>query len=103
MMQQNHETYRLRLETAYREMHELLDQLSTDHCNEPRFRFQVQRTQKRIAAALTRLQNGTFGRCQSCGACIAASRLTVLPYAENCLACQQQQEAAARSSRCRSR
>lgn len=43
----------------------------------------------RIVAALERLNAGTYGRCIRCSAEIAAARLDVLPYAENCLDCQR--------------
>ena len=40
-----------------------------------------------IAAALTRLDAGTFGRCESCGQAIGQARLAAIPYARNCMAC----------------
>ena len=40
-----------------------------------------------IRAALQRLESGTFGKCQTCGAAIAQERLEALPYASKCAAC----------------
>ena len=45
-----------------------------------------------IDAALERLQYGTFGHCQRCGAAISAGRLQAQPSAASCLACQELQE-----------
>jgi len=44
-------------------------------------------------AALDRIANGTYGRCQECGGAIAAERLEALPYAPNCLACAERLQA----------
>ena len=38
-------------------------------------------------AALTRLDEGTFGRCERCGRAITKSRLNALPYARQCIRC----------------
>ena len=40
-----------------------------------------------ITAAEARLADGTFGRCQACGADIPAARLEVRPYVRTCIAC----------------
>jgi RNA polymerase-binding transcription factor len=42
-----------------------------------------------IEAALSRLAAGRFGWCQHCGSAIAASRLTEIPQARYCPACDQ--------------
>jgi len=42
-----------------------------------------------IDAALKRLQDGTFGQCQRCGAAISAGRMQAQPGAATCLACQE--------------
>ncbi len=42
-----------------------------------------------IDAALERLQEGTFGQCQRCGASISAGRMQAQPSAATCLACQE--------------
>lgn len=41
-----------------------------------------------VDAALQRLDAGTFGTCQRCGAPIAEGRLEALPWAAHCIACQ---------------
>jgi RNA polymerase-binding transcription factor DksA len=40
-----------------------------------------------VIAALTRIDRGTFGRCEDCGKPIARARLDALPYARHCIAC----------------
>lgn len=40
-----------------------------------------------IHAALTRLDAGTYGRCESCGKTIPAGRLKALPFATRCISC----------------
>lgn len=49
---------------------------------------------EQIAAALNRLEAGTYGRCTRCGGPIAAARLEVLPYAAACIECQSHADAA---------
>jgi DnaK suppressor protein len=41
-----------------------------------------------IDAALRKLDQGTFGRCESCGKRIAQPRLKAMPYARYCVGCQ---------------
>ena len=45
-----------------------------------------------INAALARLEQGTFGTCESCRQPIARERLQPLPYARYCARCAQQRE-----------
>ena len=40
-----------------------------------------------IEAALARVQNGTYCRCESCGAPIARARLEARPTARTCITC----------------
>lgn len=40
-----------------------------------------------IDAALTRIDNGTYGRCSRCGEPIGHGRLAANPHALHCLAC----------------
>jgi RNA polymerase-binding transcription factor DksA len=40
-----------------------------------------------IEAALARLTNGRFGRCERCGGVVSAARLTRIPQARYCGAC----------------
>lgn len=45
-----------------------------------------------IDQALQRIEDNTFGKCQSCGKSIALARLRVLPYAVLCIECQEKEE-----------
>ncbi|HEV3257610.1 MAG TPA: TraR/DksA family transcriptional regulator [Gemmataceae bacterium] len=47
---------------------------------------------EQIAAALERLNDGTFGRCEECRGEIPRARLNVLPYARYCIACARKLE-----------
>lgn len=40
-----------------------------------------------IRAALTRIEDGSYGTCANCGKDIAEGRLEALPYATNCIDC----------------
>ncbi|MFN0104808.1 MAG: TraR/DksA family transcriptional regulator [Bryobacteraceae bacterium] len=40
-------------------------------------------------AALSRIQNGTFGECLQCGDPIRPARLAAIPWAPLCIDCQQ--------------
>ncbi len=41
-----------------------------------------------IAAALARIQAGTYGQCSDCGVTIPPARLNAYPTAQRCIACQ---------------
>jgi RNA polymerase-binding transcription factor len=45
-----------------------------------------------IGAAFERLREGLYGVCEQCGEEIAMERLTVLPFAINCIDCQTERE-----------
>jgi DnaK suppressor protein len=45
-----------------------------------------------IQEAMARLDTGSFGACEICGAAISLPRLRAIPWARHCLACQFQQE-----------
>jgi RNA polymerase-binding protein DksA len=47
---------------------------------------------EQIRAALARIDQGTFGRCQECGQEIGARRLQALPYTAYCIACARKLE-----------
>jgi len=47
-----------------------------------------------IAAALDRLDNGTYGTCERCGKKITEARLDAVPYASRCITCEQEVEQA---------
>ena len=46
-------------------------------------------------AALTRLDEGTFGRCERCGRAITKTRLKAVPYARHCIGCAARLRSAA--------
>ena len=49
----------------------------------------------RLAGALARIRNGSYGTCEMCGEAIAPARLRALPEVSTCLACQVLREAGA--------
>jgi DnaK suppressor protein len=55
------------------------------------------RTVRRIDEALRRLAMGTYGECGRCGLAIAEARLVAVPFAEHCLACEEEAEETAPS------
>ncbi|MGH7864849.1 MAG: TraR/DksA family transcriptional regulator [Candidatus Binataceae bacterium] len=54
---------------------------------------------KEIDDALERLDDGSYGVCESCGLEIAEARLDALPFTRLCRDCQQEQEREARTQR----
>lgn len=46
-------------------------------------------TMKEIDAAFARMQDGTYGRCESCGKTIPDDRLDARPVARLCLDCKR--------------
>ena len=50
---------------------------------------QLHSTHSEVVAALTRLEQGGYGVCESCGNRIASERLEALPTVRLCLACKQ--------------
>jgi DnaK suppressor protein len=47
---------------------------------------------EQIEAAIERIDNGSYGECESCGVKIPKSRLEAIPYAAQCIKCASQQE-----------
>ncbi|MGH4120055.1 TraR/DksA C4-type zinc finger protein [Clostridium sp.] len=43
----------------------------------------------KIEDSLKNIENGTYGKCKSCGSDIIEERLEFIPYAENCATCQK--------------
>ncbi len=48
-----------------------------------------------INGALTRMEEGTFGRCEECRKPISRKRLEALPYSRYCIGCAQKQQRSA--------
>ncbi|MGE0631931.1 MAG: TraR/DksA family transcriptional regulator [Pseudobdellovibrionaceae bacterium] len=46
----------------------------------------------KIERALSRIQSGTYGLCDSCGAEVGIKRLQARPFAELCIECKEEQE-----------
>lgn len=47
---------------------------------------------KKIDLALEKIENGTYGECESCGEQIAVARLMARPVAQLCIDCKTEQE-----------
>jgi DnaK suppressor protein len=45
-----------------------------------------------INAAIERIEDGSYGRCETCGVQIPKARLHAIPYAVLCIQCASQQE-----------
>ena len=45
-----------------------------------------------IDEALERIEDGTFGKCESCSKAIPRERLKAIPHASLCIECQRQEE-----------
>jgi RNA polymerase-binding protein DksA len=45
-----------------------------------------------IDAALSRIDDGSFGTCQRCGGAIAPERLEARPWAKLCIGCKREEE-----------
>jgi len=54
---------------------------------------------KQIDDALERIDDGTYGVCESCGLEVAEERLDAMPFTRLCRDCQQEQEREAKSQR----
>ncbi len=48
---------------------------------------------KKIKAALERIENGTYGICESCGEDITLKRLKARPVTTQCIDCKSKEEA----------
>jgi DnaK suppressor protein len=53
------------------------------------------RTLGQVQDALHRIEDGTYGKCLTCGRQIEAARLEAIPWAQYCLADQEKQDQAA--------
>ncbi len=50
-----------------------------------------------LDAALNRMDEGTYEECQSCGEKIGLQRLKAIPWAHQCIDCQEKEEAVRKS------
>ena len=72
-----------------------LDQLSSASTRELAIHL-VDRNSRQVSevrSALTRIEEGVYGLCESCDGPIAAKRLDAVPWARLCISCQARQEA----------
>lgn len=49
---------------------------------------------REIAMALERIEEGSFGLCETCGKRVSKERLRVIPYTRFCIECQRKTESA---------
>ena len=47
---------------------------------------------RQVDAALDKMRQNTYGRCETCGEEISEKRLEALPFATLCIACQEEEE-----------
>lgn len=45
-----------------------------------------------VEDAMERIENGSYGKCESCGQLISQARLEALPFAKLCVDCQSKEE-----------
>ncbi|WP_457755151.1 TraR/DksA family transcriptional regulator [Thermovibrio ammonificans] len=79
---------------AEREIGDIID-MSTDEflrTFEMRIRDREAKYLKKIEKALQKIEDGTYGICEKCGACIGYERLKLRPVAELCIKCKLEQE-----------
>jgi RNA polymerase-binding transcription factor DksA len=97
--------YKQRLEARKAELEKRLDGIESDLDETPSADWEERATEREgdevleelgtagaaelrmIAAALDRMDAGTYGECVACGAEISAERLDVLPHAPRCRNC----------------
>lgn len=53
-----------------------------------------ERLLEKIAYALVRIEEGTYGNCEACGQAIPEARLDAKPSVSLCVPCQEEKEAA---------
>jgi DnaK suppressor protein len=66
--------------------------LETDRSHELRLRDRDRKLIGKIREALQRLDDGSFGVCQSCGGRIGSARLRARPVTTFCIDCKREEE-----------
>jgi DnaK suppressor protein len=66
--------------------------LNTDRTLDVRLRERESRLAEKIASALRKIEDGTFGICEECGRRISEKRLTARPIARLCIKCKEKEE-----------
>ncbi len=46
-----------------------------------------------VEQALSRIEDGSYGKCETCGSAINLPRMRALPYARLCIECKEKEEA----------
>ncbi len=64
-----------------------------------RIRDRERKLLAKIEEALQRIDDGTYGKCESCGGPIGIDRLKARPVTTLCIACKEDEEAAERRGR----
>ncbi|GAC1335079.1 MAG: hypothetical protein NVSMB17_17550 [Candidatus Dormibacteria bacterium] len=52
----------------------------------------LEHVRSQVEAALKRLDDGSYGTCETCGQAIPRERLEALPFAGQCVACKSKEE-----------
>jgi DnaK suppressor protein len=69
-----------------------LASLGTDSDLNLHFRARESRLAEKIASALSKIEDGTFGICEECGRRISEKRLIARPIARLCIKCKEKEE-----------
>lgn len=64
----------------------------TDHSLKLRFRSRESLLIRKIQQALDRIENHSYGICESCGEYISLKRLTARPVTNKCIDCKEEEE-----------
>ena len=67
--------------------------LETDRNFMLRIRDREHKLIKKVKKALNRIENGSFGTCESCGEPISIKRLKARPVTTQCIECKTREEA----------
>lgn len=90
-LEEQHREYRADTATDRAELNEEA-QVRTDSNTRGSLIFHDEERLVRIRSALTRMEEGIYGRCVSCGGEINEERLQAKPEAAFCIACERRRE-----------
>jgi DnaK suppressor protein len=71
--------------------HELIDRIHGMSRREEAVTFMdaLTRTLAAVDSALLAMKDGSYGSCSECGAAISSRRMQAIPWAANCIRCQE--------------
>ena len=71
--------------------HDLIDRIQAMSRREEAVTFldTLSRTRVAVDSALSAIEGGSYGDCAECGEPIASKRLAAIPWASNCIRCQE--------------